>query len=63
MTGWRSVGELEMTRRISRGRRLLLERLFRLVEQAHVLDGDHRLVGEGLEQRDLLVGETAAAAR
>ena len=26
-------------------------------EQAHVLDGDHRLVGEGLEQLDLLVGE------
>ena len=28
-----------------------------LVEQAHVLDRDHRLVGEGLQQRDLLVGE------
>ena len=28
-----------------------------LGEQAHVLDGDHRLVGEGLEQGDLLVGE------
>ena len=27
------------------------------VEQPHVLDRDHRLVGEGLEQRDLLVGE------
>ena len=26
-TGWTSVGELEMTRRISRGRRLLLQRL------------------------------------
>jgi len=25
-----------------------------LGEQAPVLDGDHRLVGEGLEQRDLL---------
>ena len=33
---------------------LLLERLLGLVEQAHVLDRDHRLVGEGLQQRDLL---------
>ena len=29
----------------------------RLVEQAHVLDRDRRLVGERLHQRDLLVGE------
>jgi hypothetical protein len=35
-------------------RRLLLQRLFRLVEEAHVLDGDDRLGGEGLEQRDVL---------
>ena len=28
-----------------------------LVEEARVLDRDHRLVGEGLEQRELLVGE------
>ena len=35
-------------------RRLLLQRLFRLVEQAHVLDGDDGLVGEGLQERDLL---------
>ena len=40
-----------------RGRGLPLERLLRLVEQAHVLDRDHRLGGEVLEQRDLLVGE------
>ena len=33
------------------GRRLPLERLLGLVEQAHVLDRDHRLVGEGLEDR------------
>ena len=26
-------------------------------EQAHVFDGDHRLVGEGLDKRDLFVGE------
>ncbi len=37
-------------------RRLPLERLLGLVEQAHVLDRDHRLVGEGLEQIDLRVG-------
>ena len=54
MTGCRSVGELAITRRISARRGLLLERLFRLVEQADVLDRDDRLVGEGLEERDLL---------
>ena len=39
------------------GSLLMVERLLRLVEEAHVLDRDHRLVGEGLEQRDLLLGE------
>ena len=43
---------LRLVRGLGRGARLL-----RLVEQARVLDRDHRLVGEGLEQRDLLVGE------
>jgi hypothetical protein len=38
-------------------RRLLLERLLRLIEQSRVLDGDDSLVGEGLQQRDLLVRE------
>ena len=45
------------------GRRLLLQRLgevavarLQLLEQADVLDRDHRLVGEGLEQLDLPVG-------
>ena len=45
-------------------RRLLLQGLdevavpgLQLREQAHVLDRDHRLVGEGLHQLDLLVGE------
>ena len=33
-----------------------------LVEQPHVLDGDHRLIGEGLEERDLVVGESAGVA-
>ncbi len=45
-------------------RRLLLQRLAEVVvarsqlrEQAHVLDGDHRLVREGLEEGDLASGE------
>ena len=33
-----------------------------LVEQAHVLDRDHRLVGEGRDQLDLLLGESARLA-
>ena len=43
---------------------LLLQRFGKLsralllrLEQPHVLDGDHRLVGEGGDQLDLLVGE------
>src|SRR5262249_54780983 len=47
-----------------RGRGLLLQRLGKLacarlyfLEQTHVLDGDHRLVGEGSGQLDLFVGE------
>ena len=32
-------------------------RLLRLLEQPRVLDGDHRLVGEGFEQRSILVSE------
>src|SRR5215467_9575112 len=46
------------------GRRLLLQGLtellitrLQLLEQAHVLDGDDRLIGEGLEERDLVVAE------
>ena len=35
----------------------------RLVEQPHVLDGDHGLVGEGLRQRDFLVRELAGRRR
>ena len=31
--------------------------LLEFLEQAHVLDGDDRLVGEGFEQRNLLFGE------
>src|SRR6266705_2013619 len=32
------------------GSALLLERFPGLIEQSHVLDRDHRLIGEGLEQ-------------
>ena len=38
-------------------RRLLFQRLGEFLEQPHVLDGDHGLVGEGLEERDLFFGE------
>src|SRR6516162_8551094 len=38
-------------------RRLPLQRLPSLVEQPHVLDRDHRLVGEGPKQGDLSFGE------
>ena len=31
----------------------------RLVEQPRILDGDHGLVGEGLQQLDVVVGERA----
>src|SRR5215471_13438519 len=46
------------------GRRLLLQGLgevavaeLQLLEQAHVLEGDDRLVGECLQEGDLLIGE------
>ena len=35
-------------------RRLLVERVLRLVEEAHVVDRDRRLAREGLQQRDLV---------
>ena len=45
-------------------RRLMLQGLaqfcvafLQLFEQPDILDGDHRLVGEGLYERDLLLGE------
>src|SRR5438105_9195284 len=47
-------------------RRLMLERLpqfrvacFEFSEEAHILDSDHRLVGEGFEQLDLCRREGA----
>ena len=39
-----------------RFRQLRVARL-QLLEEPHVLDGDHCLIGEGLQQRDLLVAE------
>ena len=55
-----------MTRRISlvavcRSSDSLRSRVPRLQlgEQACVLDGDHRLVGEGLQELDLRLGEAA----
>jgi hypothetical protein len=41
------------------GGRLALERLLRLVEQPNILDGDDRLVGEGLEKVNLPVGKAS----
>ena len=63
MTGWRSVGELAITRRISAVAVCCSSASFRLVEQPDVLDGDDRLGGEGLEQCDLLGPRTAATSR
>ena len=40
-------------------RSLLLQRFLEFLEQPHVLDGDHRLVGEGFEELDLRRGEGA----
>ncbi len=37
----------------------LIESLLRLVEEAHVLDRDHRLVGKRREQRELPIAERA----
>ena len=63
-TGSSSPGELTDDLQHLGGRGLLLQRLgqvararLHLVEQPHVLDRDHRLVGEGGDQLDLLVGE------
>ena len=41
------------------GRRLLLERLAQLLEKTRVFDGNHSLVCECADERNLAVGETA----
>src|SRR5215467_9885254 len=63
-TGRSSVGGPRDGAEDLRGGRLLFQRvgevtiaLLKLGEQAHVLDGDHRLIRERLEQSDLLIGE------
>ncbi len=56
-TGCVSVGELLNYPENLGRRRLPLERLPRLGEEPHVLDRDHRLVGEGPEERELLIAE------
>ena len=54
------LGDLaERAQLLDRLRELARARLH-LVEQPHVLDRDHRLVGEGGDQLDLLVGEAVA---
>ena len=58
-TGWISVGELAMTPKISLVAVCCSKRLLEFLEQPDVLDGDDRLVGEGLEQLDLRRGEGA----
>ena len=45
---------------VERSGKLLGARL-NLVEQPHVLDRDHGLIGEGLQQLDMVVGETCRA--
>ena len=69
-TGWRSVGELADDPQDLARRGLLLERLGQLVvpvlelrEQPHVLDGDDRLIGEGLHQLDLSRRKALAPTR
>ena len=54
-----SVGELAMTPRISLVAVCCSNDFFEFLEQPHVLDGDHRLVGEGFEKLDLRRGEGA----
>ena len=38
-------------------RGLLFQRLVEFLEQPHVLDGDHRLIGKGFDQRNLALCE------
>ena len=38
---------------------LLLQRFLELLEQPHILDGDHGLIGEGFKKLDLRRGEGA----
>jgi hypothetical protein len=51
------LGDLSKRAQLFDGLRKFARACLHLVEQPHVLDCDHRLVGEGLDQFDLLVGE------
>ena len=53
------MGDALITFSTSEVARLALESLLRLVEQPHVLDRDHRLVGEGLQQLDVVRREAS----
>ena len=54
-TGCTSDGEVAITFRMSAVAVCRSSASLRLVEQPRVLDGDHGLVGEGLQQTDCLV--------
>ena len=54
-----SVGELAMTPKISLVAVCCSKRFFEFLKQPHVLDGDHRLIGEGFQKFDLRRGEGA----
>ena len=58
-TGWRSVGELAITRRTSLVAVCCSSASSELLKQTDVLNRDHRLIGEGFEQFDLRRGEGA----
>ena len=70
-TGWTSVGELAITRRISLGRRLLLERLGQLAVPGLCSSVNRRTFSMAItawsakvfEERDLLVRERADSVR
>ena len=53
-TGCTSDGELAITFRMSAVAVCRSSASLRLVEQPHVLDGDHRLIGEGPQQLDVV---------
>ena len=56
-TGCKLAGRTADDLQHFRGCRLLLQRFAQLVQQPGVLNGDDRLLGEVLNQLDLLVGE------
>src|SRR5215468_1689422 len=51
------LGDLAERPQLLDGLRELARARLHLVEQPYVLDRDHRLVGEGLDQLDLLIGK------